>query len=382
MSIAMTSTELEWVSTPDRVACVTPQGAVFDDTAEHWREALLRLLNLSDEQGRAWVESVAALSLAADSRPFFDRPPEDRLKVVARASQCVFRCPPGAEFPSLAATALGAPIDHVWFRGMREDPSYAVVGNRQLQHGILAHQQQGRWQLVKPMPYEEEYFEGNQLGVGYGRCREQAAWRLEKAARLVRQIRGIGQFVGRNLDSEVRLLDVGAGYGYFRKAATDSGWTTYGVEISRHAAAVAQQEFGMDTFVGTLQDYARAGAGHSYDVLTLFDVVEHVEDPVALLETVRSLLKPEGLCVLRTPNLLSIDGEVFGSYYHSLKIEHLHHFSATSLGHAMEKAGLRPAFLTTESNLLRGFLGPALSSYAACLRGSDIFAAGLAPANE
>jgi 2-polyprenyl-3-methyl-5-hydroxy-6-metoxy-1,4-benzoquinol methylase len=382
MSVAVMSTELEWVSTPNRVACATPQGAVFDDTAEHWREAVLRLLNLDEEQGRAWVESVAALSLAADSRAFFDRPPEDRLKVLARASQCVFRCPPGAEFPSLAATALGAPIDHVWFRGLRKDPSYAVVGNRHLQHGILAQHREGQWQLVKPLPYEEEYFEGNQLGVGYGRCREQTGWRLEKAARLVRQIRGIGQFVGQNLDSGVRLLDVGAGYGYFRKAAIDSGWTTDGVEISRHAAAVARQEFGLDTFVGTLQDYAREGAGHSYDVLTLFDVVEHVEDPVSLLETVRGLVKPAGLCVIRTPNLLSIDGEVFGSYYHSLKMEHLHYFSATSLCQAMEMAGLRPALLTTESNLLRGFLGPALSSFSACLRGSDLFAVGLAPACE
>jgi 2-polyprenyl-3-methyl-5-hydroxy-6-metoxy-1,4-benzoquinol methylase len=382
MSVATTSMEIQWVSTADRIACRSPQGAVFDDTKEHWREAVLRLLNLNEEQGRAWVESVATLSLAADSRPFFDRSPEERLKVLVQASQCVFPRP--SEFTSLQvpALALGAPIDQVWFRGLRHDPFYAVVGNRQLRHGILAHRQQGRWELVKPLPYEEEYFEGNQLGVGYGRYREQAGWRLEKAARLVRQVRAIGQFLGRNLGSDVRLLDVGAGYGYFRKAASDSGWTTDGVEISHHAAAVARQEFGMDTFVGTLQDYAREGAGHSYDVLTLFDVVEHVEDPVSLLETVRSLLKPEGLCVIRTPNLLAIDGEVFGSYYHSLKMEHLHYFSATSLCQAMELAGLRPAFVTTESNVLRGFLGPALSSFSACLRGSDLFAVGLAPDNE
>ena len=179
---------------------------------------------------------------------------------------------------------------------------------------------------------------------------------------------------GLDLPPGSRILDVGSGYGYFLRAAQDRGWQAEGTEISHHAATVAQAEYGLDTFVGTLSDFFERGVREPYDVLSMFDVVEHVEDPVALLRIAGELLKPGGMCVIRTPNLLSIEARVFGNDYHSLKREHLHYFSGASLCHAMERAGLVPAFLTTESHLLKGFLGRALQGFACRLEGSDLFA--------
>jgi 2-polyprenyl-3-methyl-5-hydroxy-6-metoxy-1,4-benzoquinol methylase len=369
--------EMHWISDQDRVVCRGDRGVVFEDTAEHWREAVLRLLNLTEETGQAWVEAVADEAQDHSEIAFLDQSPDQRIEILARASRRTFPSPaPGNIALDLdpAIRVLGTPLDQVWCRGLRDDPAYAIVGNRDIQHGILMQLRAGVWERVTPIPYEEAYFEGDQIRVGYGGYRAQASWRLEKAARLIRQILGIAQLAACRLKSGARLLDVGSGYGYLRKAALDGGLASDGVEVSRHAASVARAEFGMETFVGTLEDFYRQQGAQEYDFLTLFDVIEHVEDPVLLLQVARHLLRPGGLCVIRTPNLIAIEAEIFGSYYHSIKMEHLHYFSPASLCFALERADLKPAFLTTESHLLRGFLGKSLESYARRLRGSDLFA--------
>jgi 2-polyprenyl-3-methyl-5-hydroxy-6-metoxy-1,4-benzoquinol methylase len=364
--------EIQWTRTETSLICTSPAGRIFEDTVEHWQNGVLRLLNLTEETGRAWVEAVAAEALAESPEPFLCRPPEDRIRILERAWQRS-----AGSRPSLTGysfRALSAPVDTTWFSAIRNDSSVRVVGSKARLHGVLAEFRDGHWELVKPAPYEEEYFEGSEHGVGYQGYRQQGSWRLEKAARLVRQIRGIGLVLGLDLASGARLLDVGSGYGYFRKAAQQSGWQADGTEISDHAASVARADYGFETFVGTLSDFYQRGCNQPYDVLTMFDVIEHVDDPVALLRVAGELLKPGGICVIRTPNLLSIEAGVFKNDYHSLKLEHLHYFSSASLCFAMECAGLIPAFLTSESHLLKGFLGPALNSYACNLRGSDLFA--------
>jgi 2-polyprenyl-3-methyl-5-hydroxy-6-metoxy-1,4-benzoquinol methylase len=368
---------VEWTENGHQLVCSNGQGIVFQDSIEHWREAFLRLLNFTEEQGRAWVERVAIEASCCGEEPFLERSPQARIAVLERAggvsNESSFR------ISGLPVSVLGSPVDKIWFSALRNDTNFRVVGNQGLQHGILVTMQEGSWQPVRPIPYEENYFEGNQAGVGYGACNAQTGWRLEKAARTVRQIQGIAQFLGYRLESNVRLLDVGAGYGYLRKVATEAGWCNDGVEISRYAADEARRNFGLDTFVGTLEDLHRSAPGTQFDVLTLFDLVEHVEEPVALLKLAGEMLKPGGLCVIRTPNIEALEVGIFGNHYHSLKMEHLQYFSATSLCRVMELAGLRPAFFTSESHLLRGFLGSELDGYSSRLRGSDLFAVGQKP---
>ena len=218
--------EIQWIDNRNRVACAGARGVVFEDTGEHWREAVLRLLNLTDETGQAWVESVAAEAQEHSDIAFFDQPPDKRVEILARASRRTFNGPPSLDIRlplHSSIQALGTPLNQLWFRGLRDDPTFAVIGNRETQHGVLVQFDNNAWRLVTPIPYEENYFEGDQLRVGYGGYRAQATWRLEKAARLIRQIRGVAQLVGCRLEGGARLLDVGSGYGYLRKAAVDSG---------------------------------------------------------------------------------------------------------------------------------------------------------------
>ena len=117
---------------------------------------------------------------------------------------------------------------------------------------------------------------------------------MEKSTRQVRQIKGIADYLGRPTGENTHLLDVGSGYGYFRKAAAEMGWTHEGVDISRHAANTASVQFGFTTFVGTLEDFKKQ-ATKQYDIITLFDTLEHAEDPQSFLKCVASSLSEGGM---------------------------------------------------------------------------------------
>jgi 2-polyprenyl-3-methyl-5-hydroxy-6-metoxy-1,4-benzoquinol methylase len=135
---------------------------------------------------------------------------------------------------------------------------------------------------------------------------------------------------------------------------------------------VAEDLFGFPSFVGELEAYVPA---HTFHVITMWDVLEHVADPVSLVKRARSLLLPGGVLFLRTPNLDALERQVFGSRYHSFKAEHLFYFGPDSLVEVLERAGFRVAFLTTESHLLQGFFLDRVHGWARLLRGSDFFAA-------
>jgi 2-polyprenyl-3-methyl-5-hydroxy-6-metoxy-1,4-benzoquinol methylase len=344
-------------------------GAVlFEDTLDHWQNAILRLLALDDANARCWVETV----ITSAPRSWAESDDLTRASAIAAGTRKYYGWADVDDWKAAGYTgvdALGATVDRLFIRGIMRDDSVEIVGNSVLGHGILVSRTTRR--PLAPPVYEEQYFEGNEHGLGYGNYHGQTDWRMEKSRRYLRQVEGIAWYLGQPARPTTRLLDVGSGYGFFRQAAAERGWQHEGVEISAHATAVARKQFGFDTFVGTLEQF-RADRG--FTICTLFDVVEHIEQPVEFLRTVATLLNPGGLCVVRTPNLLSFEAEVFGPFYHSLKMEHLQLFSPTSLSHALRLAGMPCMFLASESHLLRGFLGTHLTTIARQQHGSDLFA--------
>lgn len=374
--------DVTWGRSAERITCRSLTGAViYDDTLDHWHNAVCRLLGLSDERAQQWVEASAAS--APDGRTFDSLETDERLSALAAGARRVFGMDDDATeawAPELFAGmwALDEPVDCVWGRGIRSDASVAVVGSKHLGHGILVRAPECGGGAVPQTVYEEKYFESGDRGVsyGYGDYPGQIGWRLEKSARQMRQLEGIALWAGTPFSSRTRILDVGSSYGYFRKIASDRGFEHVGVDVSRHAAEAARSRFGFETSVGTLPDFAARGPA-PFDVITMFDTLEHLADPVAEVRTAAGLLKPGGLLAVRTPNLLAVEFDVFGRYYHSLKMEHLHYFSGRSLCRCFELAGVPPQFLTTEAHLLTGFLGTAaVHSHARTLRGSDLLAVG------
>jgi 2-polyprenyl-3-methyl-5-hydroxy-6-metoxy-1,4-benzoquinol methylase len=100
-----------------------------------------------------------------------------------------------------------------------------------------------------------------------------------------------------------KLLDVGCGLGYFlKKISPYPSWTAYGCEISRPAAEFARDNLHLKNIHnGRTED---AGfAPETFDIITLWDVIEHIPDPHSLLAYLHTLLKPSGFIFMHTPNV-------------------------------------------------------------------------------
>jgi 2-polyprenyl-3-methyl-5-hydroxy-6-metoxy-1,4-benzoquinol methylase len=96
------------------------------------------------------------------------------------------------------------------------------------------------------------------------------------------------------------LLDVGCAEGAFLQLAKDSGWQTSGTEVSTYAAKYAADVSGADIFCGELPD---AGyPDNSFDVVTMWHVLEHTRDPMGYLREIYHILKADGLLVIAIPN--------------------------------------------------------------------------------
>lgn len=136
--------------------------------------------------------------------------------------------------------------------------------------------------------YDEGYFHGRGSGYSHeGYEKEHADW-----SELI-------QWVQLQYEESIRWLDLGCAYGYLIEQAGDLGVEAFGLDISSYALRQVKKVRG------------RAIRGradrlpflpNSFDVVSLFDVIEHLENPNAVMELVESVLKPEGICFLSTPD--------------------------------------------------------------------------------
>lgn len=135
-----------------------------------------------------------------------------------------------------------------------------------------------------------------------------------------------------------RLLDIGCGDGDFLLGMRQRGWDVHGLDPSAVAVSLAREK-GLEVFQGELldADYPET----SFDLITMWDVLEHLHDPGAQLVQVARLLKPGGRFVVTLPNPHSIDFRVFGSAWTGLDIpRHLYVFRRPALFELFRRAGL------------------------------------------
>jgi 2-polyprenyl-3-methyl-5-hydroxy-6-metoxy-1,4-benzoquinol methylase len=132
------------------------------------------------------------------------------------------------------------------------------------------------------------------------------------------------------------LLDVGAYAGVLVEAAANAGWDAWGVEPSVWAAKQAQDR-GLNVIQGTLD--APELAGRAFDVITMFDVIEHVDDPVLELTRSLKLLKPGGYIVVHTMDIDSRFARVMGRRWPWLMDMHIQYFSRRTIAAMLEKVG-------------------------------------------
>jgi 2-polyprenyl-3-methyl-5-hydroxy-6-metoxy-1,4-benzoquinol methylase len=135
-----------------------------------------------------------------------------------------------------------------------------------------------------------------------------------------------------------RLLDVGAGAGLFVAAARQRRWKATGVELSETAVKFGRDVLGVDLHAGTAESIA--AIEERFDAVTMFDVIEHLYDPVSVLRAARSILRPGGVVMISTPNYDALSRWALGADWAILSpLEHLYYFSGRSLTAALRAAG-------------------------------------------
>ena len=149
------------------------------------------------------------------------------------------------------------------------------------------------------------------------------------------------------------LLEVGCGSGTFLAAAHASGWTVFGIDVSRWAAARIEEQYGIRVEVGDIE--TAAIPSRPVDVVHLSHVLEHVDEPRRALDRLCSILRPGGRLVVEVPNelfctydrlrwlLLRRIGSSVTPYN-----PHLFFFTAFSLKSLLEACGLNVISICTE----------------------------------
>ncbi len=178
--------------------------------------------------------------------------------------------------------------------------------------------------------YDESYYTGGREGVFADYVGQAPARRASARRRLW----GL-----RRLKPRGRLLDVGCAAGFFLVEAR-AHYDVRGVELSEFSSRFAREQFGLDVVTGTLD--RAAFEDRAFDVVTLWDVIEHVPDPAAVLAEVARVLAPDGRVVLTTGDIESTYARAQGAQWHLMTPPwHLYFFSRATMAALAARCGLR-----------------------------------------
>jgi len=147
-----------------------------------------------------------------------------------------------------------------------------------------------------------------------------------------------------------KILEIGCGDGHFLRFLKDKGWQVFGVEPSTFAAKYAGDVLGLNIFTGSIDDFAYTDK--SFDVICMFEVLEHLHDPYSSLVKLKSLLKDDGILVITVPNFSSFLRIFFGKSWHIIDLpRHLYHFTGRTIGDLLKKGGYKSLKLVNVSNI-------------------------------
>jgi 2-polyprenyl-3-methyl-5-hydroxy-6-metoxy-1,4-benzoquinol methylase len=195
--------------------------------------------------------------------------------------------------------------------------------------------------FLNPMPGDEEIagFYPTQYWWSSAKSGNGTLKKLEAIYRKL-ALRDHIQFIMRATEdrSGVELLDVGCGSGTLLGLLKTRGIRPTGVDFSSEAAQVAEKENGVRVVVGSL---AEAGfPNESFDIVTLFHVMEHVTNPRAVLAEVSRILKADGTVILQVPNIDSWQFKAFGARWYGLDIpRHVIDYSRNSILNLLAASG-------------------------------------------
>ena len=136
--------------------------------------------------------------------------------------------------------------------------------------------------------------------------------------------------------SKGNLLDIGAGTGDFLFTAKQNGWEIIGVEPSEKAKGIA---------IGKgikFSDITQDLESHSFDVITMWHVLEHIPNLEIQIKELKRLVKPNGTIIIAVPNFKSYDAKYYGKFWAAFDVPiHFWHFSKTAIQLLFEKENIK-----------------------------------------
>lgn len=162
------------------------------------------------------------------------------------------------------------------------------------------------------------------------------------------------------------LLDVGAADGTFMAVARGQGWDVRGCEPNTWFCQWGEEQYGLRIDRGTLfeQQYPAA----SFDVITLWDVIEHVSDPKRLLMKCRDLIKPHGVLVCTYPDIGSWIARLMGRRWVFLMSVHLYYFTRATIGLLLGQCGFAVEHCSPHFQILQaGYIAFRMQTHSALL---------------
>lgn len=226
--------------------------------------------------------------------------------------------------------------------GSITDHHYACTNFSYRRHGQIVRCSNCGLVYMNPRPREEVNLEKYQSVVD-------EIYINEKNGRVATFNKAIEEI--ERLKSKGKILDVGCYAGFFLEVARKRGWDVCGVEPCAWACEYANKRLGLDVRKSSLKgiDFP----AKYFDVVTVWDVLEHLHDPLGTLNEINRILKDDGLLCLTTINLSSLFAKLLGRSWPELMQMHTYYFSNDTLRSLLQKVNFSITGIKNHTRIVR-----------------------------
>ena len=145
-----------------------------------------------------------------------------------------------------------------------------------------------------------------------------------------------------------KLLEIGCAFGLFLNVAKEGGWDVYGVELSEYSSSFAREKYGLNVKTGDLCELTLESG---YDVVVMWDTIEHLIDPRKYLNEIYRILNKDGILIFHTTDLGSLGAKILGKRW-SIWVPplHLYYFTRSSIKKLLKKTGFEIVKIESRGN--------------------------------
>jgi 2-polyprenyl-3-methyl-5-hydroxy-6-metoxy-1,4-benzoquinol methylase len=148
---------------------------------------------------------------------------------------------------------------------------------------------------------------------------------------------GRAEEIVKQFGNKGKLLDIGCGTGFFIACLKRYGWKVTGMDISEWASKFAREKLGLNVFTGSVEEIQ---LNERFDVITMYHNLEHLPYPLKTLKSISEILTPNGVLVIKGPNLASFDRIWHGKCWRGYTDpSHLFYFTPKTYCRIIEKVG-------------------------------------------